>query len=173
MLKIRRFLPSMFPALLLLFASCQGPPANTGEQDADLQLLKETTQRWIHGIWDNQDIALLNELASPDYVYRVPGQEDVHADALPELLATLHTAFPDLHNTIEEQVAEAGIVITRGTTHGTHLGPFGEMAATGNTIALPWILITRFHQGRIVEDWELYNEVTLQTQLGIVPPAAS
>ena len=173
MLKTRRFLTSMFPLLFLLSVSCQGPPSDNAEQEADLQLLKETTQRWIHGIWDNQDIALLDELASPDYVYRVPGQEDVHADALPELLASLHTAFPDLHNTIEEQVAEAGIVITRGTTHGTHLGPLGEVEATGNTVALPWILITRFDQGRIVEDWELYNEVTFQTQLGIVTPPAS
>ena len=173
MLKVRRSLTSVLPLLVLLSVSCQGPPPDTAEQTLDLQLLKETAHRWIVGIWDNQDLDLLDELASPDYVYRVPGQEDVHADALPELLASLHTAFPDLHNTIEEQVAEAGIVITRGTTHGTHLGPLGEIEATGNTIALPWVIITRFDQGLIVEDWELYNELTFQTQLGIVAPPSS
>lgn len=173
MSKARHFLAWVPPFLVLLSVSCQGPPPEIGERGADLQLLKETTQRWIHGIWDNQDLALLDELASPDYVYRVPGQEDVHADALPELLAGLHAAFPDLHNTIEQQVAEDGIVVTRGTTHGTNLGPYGEMEATGKTIALPWILITRFDQGRIVEDWELYNELTFETQLGIISSPSS
>jgi len=157
----------------LILATCQGPPAEVTGRDVDLQGLKETTQRWIHGIRDNQDLTLLDELASPDYVYRVPGQEDVHAAGLPELLATLHAAFPDLHNTIEQQVAEEGIVVTRGTTHGTQLGPFGELEATGRTVALPWVMVTRFEQGRIVEDWELYNELSLETQLGAVSSPAS
>lgn len=166
----RQFLTLVSPLLILFSASCQGAPPPAAAQGEDLQSLKETTERWIHAIWDNQDFDILSELGSPNYVYRVPGQEDVHADALPDVVAGLHAAFPDLHNTIEQQVAEGGVVVTRGTTHGTHQGPLGDLAATGRTVAVPWIIITRFDQGRIVEDWELYNELSLQTQLGIVSP---
>lgn len=133
----------------------------------DLAQQKETARRWIIGVWNEQNFELVGELATPDYVYRVPGQLEIKADALPAYVAALHAAFPDLGNTIEEQIAEPGIVVTRGTTRGTHLGPMGELAATGRKVALPWVMITRFAGGRVREDWELYDEHSLLQQLGV------
>jgi steroid delta-isomerase-like uncharacterized protein len=135
----------------------------------DLAFLKDTARRWIIGIWNDQDFALLRELGSPDYMYRVPGKEEVHPDGLPQYVARLHAAFPDLNNTIEAQIAEAGTVVTRGTTRGTHLKPLGEVPATGKAIAVPWVMITRFAEGRVVEDCEYYDELLLLQQLGVAP----
>lgn len=135
----------------------------------DLPSLKETVHRWILGIWVDQDLGLLRELGASDYEYRVPGKDPLRVEALGEYVAALHEAFPDLSNTIEEQVAEPGVVVTRGTTRGTHLGALGELPATGKTIALPWVMITRFAEGRIREDWEIYDEHSLLQQLGVVP----
>lgn len=94
------------------------------------------------------------------------GGLELRADDLPAHIATLRTAFPDLGNTIEEQIAEPGIVVTRGTTRGTHLGPMGDLAATGRKVTVPWVIITRFAGERVSEDWELYDENGLLQQLG-------
>ncbi len=132
----------------------------------DAAWLKDTARRWIVGIWNEQNFTVLDELGSPDYVYRVPGKEEVRPDALPQYVARLHGAFPDLHNIIEAQVAEGSTVVTLGTTHGTHRSPFGDLPPTGRTMAVPWVMVTRFHEGRVVEDCEYYDELLLLQQLG-------
>jgi predicted ester cyclase len=42
-----------------------------------------------------------------------------------------HTAFPDLHVTIEAQIAEADLVATRWRAHGTQRGMLGNFPPTG------------------------------------------
>lgn len=111
----------------------------------------------------------MDELVTPDYVYRAPGDEELDGKALQEYSASIRSAFPDLNNTIEMQVAEGDVVVTRGTTRGTHKGSFAGIAPTGEKIALPWVFITRFENGRIAEDWELYDALGLMQQLGAIP----
>ena len=135
----------------------------------DLAQLKDSARRWILAIWNEQDFSVLTELGSPGYVYRVPGTEEVRPEGLPRYVARLHAAFPDLHNTIESQAAEADTVVTLGTTHGTHTMPLGDIPATGKTMAVPWVMVTRFHEGRIVEDREYYDGSLLLRQLGLAP----
>ena len=80
------------------------------------------------------------------------------------------SAIPDLNNTIEEQIAEGHTVVTLVTTRGTHKGAFGDVAPTGNSIEMPWVMITRIRDGRITEDLEIYDSLGLLTQLGAVSP---
>lgn len=82
-------------------------------------------------------------------------------------MAEVRSAFPDLNNTIESQISEREIVVTRGTTRGTHQGSFGQLAPTGKSVAVPWVIITRIQDGRIVEDWEIYDDLDMMTQLGM------
>jgi steroid delta-isomerase-like uncharacterized protein len=135
----------------------------------DADALKETTRRWIIGIWDNADFSLIDELASADYVFRAEGDEEVRRAALREYVSSMRSAIPDLNNTIEMQVAEDDIVVTRGTTRGTHNGPFGDIPASGNPIVVPWVMFTRFKDGRIAEDYELYDAMSLMRQVGAIP----
>lgn len=134
---------------------------------------KAATLRWIHGIWDQGNLPLIDELAAPDrYTYLVPGQEPMRAQAFKDFVAALRAAFPDLANSIESQVSESSVVVTRGTTRGTQRGPFAGIPATGKTIAVPWVIFTSFENDRIVADWELYDALAMMTQLGAIPAAA-
>jgi steroid delta-isomerase-like uncharacterized protein len=133
------------------------------------EAMKETTRRWIIGIWDNQDFELLETLGTPDYVYQVPGKEDMAASDLVEYITAFRKAFPRLENTIEEQFAEENVVVSRGTTRATNEGSFGDLPATGRSVELPWVIITRFEEGRVARDWEIYDELSFLTQLGIKP----
>jgi predicted ester cyclase len=86
--------------------------------------------------------------------------------AIRELALKFCTAFPDLSNTIEEQVAEPGVVVTRGTARGTHKAPFAGLAPTGRSVTIQWVMISRFEGDRIAKDFEVYDELGLLRQLG-------
>jgi steroid delta-isomerase-like uncharacterized protein len=135
----------------------------------DSQALKDTTRRWITGIWDNGDLSLIEEMTAEGYAFRLPRPDTTGREAFPDLVNAFRTAFPDLNNTIEEQVVEGSIVVTRGTSRGTHQAPFGDLPATGKAIEVPWMMITRFEGDLIVEDREFYDEFGLMMQLGVIP----
>lgn len=130
---------------------------------------KETVHRWIKGIWDGGNVGLMDELASDGYAFSSPGHGEMRGEAFREFVAQVRSAFPDLNNTIESQISEGDVVVTRGTTRGTHDGDFGEIGATGKSVAIPWVMYTRIQNGRILEDWELYDGLGMMTQLGVIP----
>ena len=66
-------------------------------------------------------------------------------------------------------MSEGNVVVTRGTTRGTHHGTFGELAPTGKRIAVPWVMFTTFANGQIVGEWEIYDALGVMTQLGAIP----
>jgi steroid delta-isomerase-like uncharacterized protein len=134
----------------------------------DAQEMKDTTRRWMTGIFDNGDFDLINELTADEYTFDHPRLGLVKREAFTDMVNVFRTACPDLNNTFEEQVVEGNVVVTRGTTRGTHLGPFGDLPATGKTVALPWVVFTRFDGDRIVEDWQVYDGLRVMNQLGVI-----
>jgi len=58
-------------------------------------------------------------------------------------------AFPDLSFTIEDQVAEGDLVVTRLFATGTHEGEILGMPATHTKTTLPVIVFHRFEDGKI------------------------
>lgn len=134
---------------------------------------KAIVRRWLIGICDEQNFALFGELASEQYVYEAVGHGAMPGLQCCDLVRAMHTAFPDLHNTIEQQVAEGGNVVTRGITTGTQRGVFGEIPASGKAVAVPWVVITTFKDDRIVRDWELYDASGMMSQLGALSEVES
>jgi steroid delta-isomerase-like uncharacterized protein len=80
------------------------------------------------------------------------------------------TAFPDLNATVEDVIAEGNKVVTRYTIRGTHQGEIEEFGPpTGKQIELEGITIHRIEDGKIVEEWERYDNLSVLRQLGLVP----
>ena len=89
--------------------------------------------------------------------------------ALKDLVVFYRRAFPDLSNTIEDQVEDGNTVVTRGTTRGTHKAPLGNVPASGKSVVVPWVLISKFDGDRIVAEWEVYDSLGLMQQIGAIP----
>jgi predicted ester cyclase len=85
------------------------------------------------------------------------------------VFGSLHCAFPDLHLTIEDLIAEGDKVASRDTNSGTHRGAFMGVAATGKAVTYNETFIARFAAGRIVESWAIVDALSLMRQLGLVP----
>ena len=82
-------------------------------------------------------------------------------------LPHLHAAFPDMHHTIETELAEGNLVACVSTVRGTHLGPFMGIAPTGKQVSFMVLWVDRIVDGTIVEHWGLPDFLSLFRQVGV------
>ncbi|WP_051941233.1 ester cyclase [Phaeacidiphilus oryzae] len=115
----------------------------------------------------------MDEFVAPDVDFHPPvpigglsGRE-----ALKLVWETLLRAFPDIHVSIEETVAEGDRVVSRNRVTGTHSGEFQGLPATGRTVDYGEIFILRVADGRITEIRGVVDALTQLRQLGLLPPA--
>jgi len=77
-------------------------------------------------------------------------------------------AFPDLHFTINDQIADGDKVVTRWTATGTHRGALMSVAPTGNRVTMTGISISRVQNGKLVEGWGNSDTLGILQQLGVI-----
>jgi steroid delta-isomerase-like uncharacterized protein len=117
---------------------------------------------------DNPDI--LDEVYTPDLVWHEPDQDIQGIEEAKQFLSTYKSAFPDLKATVEDQIAEGDKVVTRWTISGTHQGEIeGLGPPTGRQMEVEGISISRFEGGKVVEEWEQYDNLSFMQQLGLIP----
>lgn len=129
---------------------------------------EKTMRRFIEQVINNGDFPVLDEVIHPNYVYRSPDQELHGPEALRDLFTAYRTAFPDLHIEIEELVSSGNRTVISFTLSGTHEGELMGIAATGRQVKISGMTLSHFENGKIVEEWELLDQLTLFQQLGIV-----
>jgi steroid delta-isomerase-like uncharacterized protein len=119
-------------------------------------------------IVDNLDT--IEEIYAPDVVWHEPDQDVRGIDEARQFVTTYKTALPDLNITVEDVVGEGDRAVTRWTVRGTHQGEVEEFGPpTGRQVELKGITIHRIEGGKIVEEWEAYDNLSILQQLGLVP----
>jgi predicted ester cyclase len=113
---------------------------------------------------------LIDELFAPDFVEHLsqPGVAPTR-EGYKQLLIALKTAFPDLHYVIDDTIESGDRTVHRVTATGTMKGDFAGMSATGKSATWTEIHIARVANGRVVEHWGVVDQLSMLTQLGIVP----
>ena len=131
---------------------------------------KIVAQRFNEDVWGRGDEAALEELLAPNFVDHdaLPGQSP-DREGHRQILAAFRSAFPDLHVTTEDVVAEEDKVVSRWTASGTHQGDLMGVAPTGKGVTIKGIDVLRIAGGRIVERWAQFNDLEVMQQLGAVP----
>lgn len=113
----------------------------------------------------------LDAIVSPEYVLHPDEIRGV--DGLREMVERYRSAIADLRITIDQQFTEGDNVATRYTIRGTHSGELMGMRPTGRDVAFTGITISRCHDGKIVEEWEIVDTVGLLRQVGALPAMAA
>ena len=132
---------------------------------------KWLAQRWLDEVWNKGDLSSIDELIASDYVLHDPTRPGLRGRAgIKESIVTFRRAFPDLHFTIEDQIAERDRIVTRYTVQGTHLGPLMGIPATGKQGTITGIDIYRITDGQIVEAWSNWDTLGLLQRMGVIPP---
>ena len=114
-----------------------------------------------------QDLDHIEEVYAPNVVWHQADQDIVGLEAAKQLAAMFLSAFPDLHATVEDVLAEGDKVVTRVMVRGTHRGELMGMAPTQRQIELKGITIHRIEGDKIVEEWELSDTQGVLQQLGM------
>lgn len=132
---------------------------------------KRLAKRAIEEVWNEAKFENLDELAARDVViHGSGGQGDVYGhEGITQFFSGLHQAFPDIHFTIMDQVAEDDRVVTRWIARGTQKGAFQGLPPTGKTCEISGVDIDRIAGGKVVECWSNADFLSLMQQLGVVP----
>jgi steroid delta-isomerase-like uncharacterized protein len=135
---------------------------------------KAQFRRTYEEMFNQGNLAVADELIAPDCINHEapPGMDNRGPEAIRQVVIMLRTAFPDLHGTIEELVAEGDTVACRVTMSGTHLGPFMGIAPTGRSFRQAQMHLVRFRDGKGVEHREVRDDLGLMQQLGVIPEPA-
>ena len=116
----------------------------------------------------------MNELVKEDFIELdpLPGQQQGR-EGLKDVLVGMRTAFPDMHWTIAEQVAEDDKVVTRFTWTGTHRDTFLGIPATGKPVEVKGVVIDRLEAGKMADSRILMDTFGMMQQLGVIPAPPS
>lgn len=135
----------------------------------------KAASRRIFEAFASGDLDALDDLVAVDLVDHDPyapfpgeGLEGVKKQA-----AMYRDAFPDLRFTIEDQIAEGDLVVTRWTGTGTHEGALMGFEPTGKESGVTGIGIDRFANGKVVETWSNWDTLALMQNIGAVPTEAA
>jgi predicted ester cyclase len=129
---------------------------------------KARVRRIIEEVYNRGDLDLVDEVAAADLVIHSGPQDIRGREGAKQYVAALRAGFPDLRFTIEDQVAEGDMVVTRWSARGTHRGEFQGVTATDREVRLAGTDIDRIVGGKVVECWAHVDELGLLRQLGAV-----
>jgi steroid delta-isomerase-like uncharacterized protein len=117
---------------------------------------------------DNPDA--IDEVYAPDVVWHVPDQDIQGIEEAKQFIGMYQTAFPDMSATVEDVIAEGEKVVTRWTIRGTHQGEIEEFGPpTGRQVEAQGLTLHRIEGGKIVEEWNSWDNLSFMQQLGLVP----
>jgi ubiquinone/menaquinone biosynthesis C-methylase UbiE/predicted ester cyclase len=118
----------------------------------------ETARRALEEVCSGRDLDGISRDYHPDFVDHVNRfTYRGHAGARQSVALYLEL-FPDLSFEVDDQVSEGDKVASRWKLRGTH---------KGREVELRGIVISRFSEGRIIEDWAASDTLELVRQLGL------
>ena len=143
---------------------------------------KAIVRRFYEEIWNKGNVAAVDELLAPNILLHFDAPSDVPVSAemqlslegIKQVVSEFRSTFPDLHYTVDLQVAEGDLVVSRVTVHGTHTGEyrgltFKGMPPTGKQVTWTETHIYRLAAGKIVEYWSNEDDVGRLQQVGALP----
>ncbi len=145
---------------------------------------KAIARRLYEEALNTGNIAVVDELVAPsivlhyDYPADSPGPAEPPSglEAIKHFVSNVRTTFPDYHFTVELQVAEGDLVVTRGTARGTHQGKYWDstwqdIPPTAKQVTWTETAIDRIVEGKIVENWINEDALGRLQQIGAPPHA--
>jgi steroid delta-isomerase-like uncharacterized protein len=136
-----------------------------------LEKNKAIARRDFEQVWNKGNLDTVDEICAADGVGHMPGSPDIHSlEGYKQYVTMYRNAFPDIHFTIEDEIAQGDKVVIRWTSRGTHQGELMGISPTGKQCTVTGITINRFSGGKIQESWNNWDALGMLQQLGVVPP---
>ena len=119
---------------------------------------QETARRALEDVCSGRKLENVADVYHPEFHDHVNALEYRGIEGARKSVALYRELFPDLRFEVDEQVTEGDRVVSRWRLSGTH---------RGREVRLWGIVISRFSEGKIVEDWAASDTLSLVRQLGV------
>ncbi|HEY6002839.1 MAG TPA: ester cyclase [Anaeromyxobacter sp.] len=140
----------------------RSPPMATHTHRSNKEIVRSVYEDSLNtGNW-----ALLDELIAPDFAGVRGG---VGPAGFARTIEELRAAFPDIHYTIEDLVAEGDRVAIRWTWTGTHKGRYRGFAPTENSVSNTGFAIFQLRDGKLSRSWLETDRFGFVHQIGGIP----
>ena len=137
---------------------------------SDTERNKAVIRRFVEEVQNNQNWAAYDELNDPAFVnLSAPPGAPTDREGGKFFLQALAKAYPDAVVTIDDMFADGDAVITKKTFAGTNQAEFMGVPATGRRVRFQYVDIMRVRDGRIIEHWNVVDQLSWMIQLGLIP----
>jgi predicted ester cyclase len=120
--------------------------------------------------WNTGDPALARKALAPDFIDRtLPAGREQGVNGPLQASQAFRSAVPDLKAEATHIVAHGDQVSVRLHFTGHFSGRFGAVQGKGQAIDFQAFDLYHVVDGRIAENWHLEDNLTLLTQMGIMP----
>ena len=155
--------------LVAIFVSCNNS-ATTSSSD-ETAANKAKAQRFYDEVINGHNAALIDSFCIKDFTDHnpSPGHSGKGSDDLRAVFNDMFAAFPDIRATTDFMIAHGDTVVTYITMTGTNSGATSTMPATNKSFKINGIDIVVVKDGKATDRWGLFDDMTMMTQLGIIP----
>ena len=131
---------------------------------------KSAARRFIEQGFNQKNLAELDTYFSANLVdHALPPMLPPGREGRKMFYSAFISAFPDIHLHIDDLLAEGDRLVLRWSAHGTQTGELMGIPPTGKQVNMSGIAIDRFENGQSVEHWEVFDQMGLMQQLGVIP----
>ena len=134
-----------------------------------VQRNKEIIHRYFEEWGNHGDAKAADELIATNVTLRNPPAVLHSLEQYKTGMAAFHTAFPDLHFTVEDLIAEGDKVVVRWSLRATHQGEYQGRPPTGKTVSVTGMSLFRLADGKIQEITVSMDRLGQWQQLGWLP----
>lgn len=123
--------------------------------------------------WQTGDVDGLDAIFDPNFVrHSDKGSSADGLENLKKVIQAFKAAYPDLKLSFSEEFYGHNQYAGHWSFTGTNTGP-GEIPPTGKSVSMWGVNIIHFKDGKIVEEWDGFDNVPVLEQLGytITPPS--
>ena len=155
----------IFAAVILV---CSSGSLNA-QKNKTIEKNKAFIQAFNEDFWNKHNIAAFEKYFTADFIVHF-ADGDLNGEQYKGLCQAYFAAFPDLHITTDDLVAEGDKVVKVWTANSTNKSDFMGVPATGKRIQIKGIEMFRISDGMITELWVSMDNLGMMQQLGVIPP---
>jgi predicted ester cyclase len=135
---------------------------------------KAKVRAFWEGSLNDGNMATVDDLVAPNEIahgYADEPDAGQGPEATKKGMAAIRAAWPDLHITVEQLLADGDFVTARWVVEGTYQGgdPTIPDSGIGNRARITGMSIHRFENGKSVESWTEFDRLGMLRQLGVIP----
>lgn len=129
---------------------------------------KANVKKFVEKVYNKANWEMIPEIMTQQFAYRSADGDVIGLEKVTPYFKMWHNAFPDVHATINNLIAEGDMVVALLSFEGTLKGKLGDIDPTGKHMNMTGAFVSRHDtDGKQIETWQYVDYATMYKQLGV------